>query len=123
VTREILLHQDRSSFCGLARASGVAAEVLRQCGVDMAALIAATEQFTDYAATFASQLSEPPATIERIKRNAHAEARALRHNYTGTEHLLLSILSGDPCRAREILGKFNVDYALACATMWKVLGA
>ena len=105
----------------LIRVSGMAAEVLRRCGVDLAAMMAAIEQCINDPAASGLEPSEQPTIIEGIKRGARAEAQTLRHNFTGTEHLLLSILSGESSHAREILLKFKVDYALAHEKTLKVM--
>lgn len=46
-----------------------------------------------------------PQTAEtnRIVEHAMGEARALRHNYVGTEHLLLGLLDEPQCAAAKVL--------------------
>ncbi|MGH7139458.1 MAG: Clp protease N-terminal domain-containing protein [Pirellulales bacterium] len=122
ITSEYLL------FGLLKEGSGVAAYSLRRLGIDLAALEAALA--TSIAAEAALQPAveakpdrpKPPFSVirslfrwsnkrrlpprsetKRIVEHAMREARALRHNYVGTEHLLLGLLDEPECAAAKVL--------------------
>ena len=53
---------------------------------------------------------------------AQVEARSLRHNYIGTEHLLLGLLSQRDGRAAQILGRLGVEREQVRAGVTEVIG-
>ena len=53
---------------------------------------------------------------------AEAEALALRHNYVGTEHLLLGLLGVDDGVAAKVLTRLGVDLADAKAETEQIIG-
>lgn len=55
--------------------------------------------------------------------SAHEEARALRHAYTGTEHLLLSMLRPECARTAHALGACHVTYARARHRIESMVGS
>ena len=48
-------------------------------------------------------------TVSRLMRPARAIARRFRHEYVGTEHMLLALLEASPNPATELLSKCGVD--------------
>jgi ATP-dependent Clp protease ATP-binding subunit ClpC len=53
---------------------------------------------------------------------AQDEARALRHNYVGTEHLLLALLREDTSRAAQVLDSFDVTHEEVVAQVARIVG-
>jgi ATP-dependent Clp protease ATP-binding subunit ClpC len=53
---------------------------------------------------------------------AQEEARALRHNYIGTEHLLLGLLRGGEGVAAQVLESFDVTLEAARARVGQIVG-
>jgi|SRR5690348_7494781 len=105
----------------LVQERGLAAAALELCGIDITALIAAIDQSIGNPAGSGIESAEDPSIIDDIKRGAADDARALNHNYKGTEHLLLSILNFDASHANRLLSKFNVEYAGAREHICEVL--
>jgi ATP-dependent Clp protease ATP-binding subunit ClpC len=89
----------------VAEGSGVAANVLRNLGVDRGQL-AGEVQRLNYAGR--ADVAEPRMLTPRAKRAiacAVDEARALQHKYLGTEHLLLGLLREQRGTAAQVLLK------------------
>src|SRR5688500_18289252 len=53
---------------------------------------------------------------------AQDEARALRHNYIGTEHLLLGLLRGEEGLAARVLESFDVTLEEVRALVARIVG-
>ena len=85
--------------------SGVASHVLQALGVSVAKLQVEIEKLLLPAANPPSvclgRLPYTPKVKEAIEKGSE-EAKALGHNYVGTEHLLLGLL-GVECTAREVM--------------------
>ena len=87
---------------------GVGAQVLRRIGVDFDAV---------RAQVFAEVEDSSPVTPEpkltpkakRVLELSADEARRMRHNYIGTEHILLALLRQKDGLAAVILGKLGLD--------------
>jgi hypothetical protein len=47
----------------------------------------------------------------KVAMSAHSEARRLRHDYVGTEHLLLAVLSSDCVDVASRLGEIGLEHA------------
>lgn len=45
----------------------------------------------------------PSPEVDQLLQNAKAQAKLLRHDYVGTEHLILGLLSGGTCPALHFL--------------------
>jgi ClpA/ClpB-like protein len=116
VTDELLGH-----FVERARASGTSwTEIGNTLGVSKQA---AQQRFV-----------QPPAPIgrawpkhftERARASlaaAQAEARALGHNYLGTEHLLLGLLSERACLASRVLSRLGVTADVVRARIEAIIG-
>jgi ATP-dependent Clp protease ATP-binding subunit ClpC len=54
---------------------------------------------------------------------AQAEARALKHNYIGTEHLLLGLLREEEGLAARVLGSFGVTIEAVRADVARIIGS
>jgi ATP-dependent Clp protease ATP-binding subunit ClpA len=60
--------------------------------------------------------------VRRVVVLAQVEARSLRHNYIGTEHLLLGLLAQDEGPAVEVLRSFGVERERTRAQVIEILG-
>jgi ATP-dependent Clp protease ATP-binding subunit ClpC len=90
--------------------SGVAANVLKNCGIEIDKLLLEVEKLFMHG-------PEPvpggklPATprAKKVIEYAMEEAYELNHNYVGTEHLLLGLIRVDDGTAAEVLKHFGLD--------------
>jgi ATP-dependent Clp protease ATP-binding subunit ClpC len=90
---------------GIAReGSGVTARIRTDLGIDLAALRRDAEQRV---ATLEARPNSPNVADQIIQRG-HSEANQLRHNYLGTEHLLLGIASCADSSAGELLHRLGL---------------
>jgi ATP-dependent Clp protease ATP-binding subunit ClpA len=87
---------------------GVAASVLRDRGVDLSAVRSEVEKAVAREPGSLQQLPVTPSTPKKAVSYAIEEARALRHSYVGTEHLLLGLLRERDTAAVQILGKLGL---------------
>lgn len=55
-------------------------------------------------------------------RLAGEEARALRHSFVGTEHILLALFLAPEGRAAQVLGSFGVDHAQVRTRVVRMMG-
>ena len=115
---------------------GAGAHVLRKMGVEMEAVrarIVAHSTEDEAAAEFKrdwlgrerpASLPEPKLTskAKRVLELAADEARRLRHNYIGTEHLLLALLREKDGLAARILGELGLELGKARLEVLSYLG-
>jgi hypothetical protein len=97
----------------LREGEGVAARVLQELGVQLSELQGAVEHVIgrgDSAVT--GEVGLTPRA-KRVLELTTQEARRLRHNYIGTEHLLLGLLREDEGVAAGILAGLGVSLPLA----------
>ncbi len=101
---------------------GLALPVLRKLNVDKVAVIAEIEERVPVGNKF-SPGSEIPFTsgAKRVLECAISEARSLRHNYIGTEHLLLGLVREGEGIASQVLRGFGVSLASAKAQVQELL--
>jgi ATP-dependent Clp protease ATP-binding subunit ClpC len=92
-------------FLGLLKESNsTGAAILKDLGVDIDKLLSEVEQLLKSRADKAG-MEKPPQSDRAINiiKNAIEEARALEHNYIGTEHILLGLLrETDGIAAQEL---------------------
>jgi ATP-dependent Clp protease ATP-binding subunit ClpC len=55
-------------------------------------------------------------------RLASEEARALRHSFVGTEHILLALFLAPEGRAAQVLGSFGVSHAQVRTSVVRMMG-
>lgn len=108
---------------GLVRENeGVAAQVLQKMGVSLGKvrqeIEAEVQPGTDPGA------SEPKLTpkAKRVLELAADEARRMRHNYIGTEHLLLALLREKDGLAAQVLRRLGLNLEKARAQVMEYLG-
>ncbi len=68
------------------------------------------------------QLARFDARARRVLALAHEEAHYYRHNYIGTEHMLLGILREGEGIAARVLGSFGVDLPAARGAVSEIVG-
>jgi hypothetical protein len=83
---------------------GVAADVLKDFGVQLHTITAEVDKFVQKGAPFSS-ISRLPQTprAKQVIGYAMEEARNLNHDYVGTEHILLGLLREDEGFAAQVL--------------------
>jgi ATP-dependent Clp protease ATP-binding subunit ClpC len=110
---------------GLAKeVQGVAATVLEHFQVDLKPLRREMEEM----------LKTRPHVecVEKLPQSVHAkeaiqyaieEARAMRHNHVGTEHILLGLMRNSMAVAAQVLADFNLDLAAVREEVGRVVAA
>ena len=94
---------------------GVAVEVLRAMKVNFQNLLSDLARKLPQSGSETRQIGAPPfsASLRKIIIMSGDEARAMRCNYIGTEHLLLAILNDGATAAAALLRSSKVDPARA----------
>ena len=89
---------------------GIAAQVLKNMGVDSDKVIEKIEELTGKgdSSSAASMIYLTPRT-KRVLELSILEARRMGHNYVGTEHLLLGLIREGEGVAAKVLRDLNVD--------------
>jgi ATP-dependent Clp protease ATP-binding subunit ClpC len=92
--------------------NGLAVKILSNLGVDLKELRNNIEASTKVGNGSNSQLSNLPLVkqAEKVLKITYLEAKVLKNNVIGTEHLLLSILKGEDNVATNALNALNVNY-------------
>jgi ATP-dependent Clp protease ATP-binding subunit ClpC len=108
---------------GLVRENeGVAAQVLQKMGVSQSKVRTEIEQEVQPGNDASS--SEPKLTpkAKRVLELAADEARRMRHNYIGTEHLLLALLREKDGLAATVLRRLGLNLEKARSQVMEYLG-
>lgn len=102
---------------------GVGANVLRAMNVNLSAVCKEIDKLVKPGpdAVTLGKLPQTPKTMKVIEY-AIMEARSLRHNYVGTEHLLLGLLREVDGVAAQVLMNMGVDLSKARAGVLATLG-
>lgn len=87
----------------------IAAQVLREAGIDRAAVVEEVEHMPTGTAPATGAMPYAPEAIDVLRRTLQ-EALQLGHNYIGTEHLLLGLFSDDDDGASAILHRLGAGY-------------
>ncbi len=92
--------------------NGLAIRILANLGVDLKELRKKIEASTKVGNGSNNQLSNIPLVkqAEKVLKITYLEAKVLKNNIIGTEHLLLSILKGEDNIATNALNALNVNY-------------
>ncbi len=107
----------------LREGEGIAARSLSALGVELNAARAAVEQTVgrgDRAST--GELGATPR-LKRALKLAEAEARAMKHRYVGTEHLLLGLLREGEGLAGDLLTSLGISLDRARGTVMATLAS
>jgi ATP-dependent Clp protease ATP-binding subunit ClpC len=90
---------------------GLAVKILNNLGIDLKELRSKIESSTKVgSATSGSANSPLVKQAEKVLKITYLEAKVLKNNVIGTEHLLLSILKGEDNIATNALHSLNVNY-------------
>jgi len=91
---------------------GLAVKILSNLGVDLKELRKKIETSTKVGNGSSTQLSNIPLVkqAEKVLKITYLEAKVLKNNVIGTEHLLLSILKGEDNIATNALNALNINY-------------
>ncbi|MGB0887482.1 MAG: ATP-dependent Clp protease ATP-binding subunit [Vicingaceae bacterium] len=91
---------------------GLAIKILTNLGVDLKELRKKIESSTKVGNGTNTQLSNIPLVkqAEKVLKITYLEAKVLKNNIIGTEHLLLSILKGEDNIATNALNTLNINY-------------
>ena len=101
----------------------VAARILRNMGVNFEILRRNIEQAIRRSGSTIILGNLPlSARFTRIIEIAKDEARKLKNNYVGTEHLLLSIFRDGTCSGIDTLIRAGIDYNVIKGEVQKILG-
>lgn len=87
---------------------GVAAKALASLNIDLATVRSRIEQAMGYGNTLGQQVALTPRT-KKVLELAFQAAQQLGHNYVGTEHILLGLLSEGEGVAAQVLVSLGVD--------------
>ena len=92
--------------------NGLAVKILANLGVDLKELRKKIEAATKLGNGSNAQLSNIPLVkqAEKVLKITYLEAKVLKNNIIGTEHLLLSILKGEDNIATNSLNALDIDY-------------
>ena len=103
--------------------NGVAAAVLRNLNVDLRKLYNEVEKFIPSGPDMVTggKLEQTPRT-KKVIEYAIEEARNFKHNYVGTEHLLLGLLREEEGLAAQVLMNIGVKLDEVRAEILKLLG-
>ncbi len=104
--------------------SGVAANVLKNLEVDLRKVRLEVEKLVKSGPDMVTlgRLPQTPRT-KKVIEYAIDEARALHHNYIGTEHLLLGLIREQDGVAAQVLLNLGVTLEEVRATVLELLGA
>ncbi len=91
---------------------GLAVKILVNLGVDLKELRMKIESSTKVGNGSSNMLSNIPLVkqAEKVLKITYLEAKVLKNNIIGTEHLLLSILKGEDNIATNSLNTLNINY-------------
>lgn len=96
---------------GLAKeVEGVAAIVLERFHVDLKPLRREVDEMLKSRPRVENVEKLPQSVhVKEVIQYAIEEARSLRHNYVGTEHILLGMMHNSQAVAAQVLADFNLD--------------
>ena len=102
---------------------GVGAQILQKMGVNLQKV--RSEMEAEVQSSEVAGASEPKLTpkAKRVLEMAADEARRLRHNYIGTEHLLLALLREKDGLAAKVLRKLGLNLEEARTYVLDYLGS
>ncbi len=101
-TEHILLGLEREDNC-------IAAQVLLKLGIDLRVVRLEVENILASGSKATSgRLTQTPR-MKKVIEFSMSEARNLKHDYVGSEHLLLGLLSDRDCVASAVLTRLGVN--------------
>lgn len=101
----------------------VAIKILKNLNIDLAELKKEVERRARQSgATMLLDISPNPDKYQKIIDYSKEEARRLKHNYVGTEHILLALLRDNNNVAGAALSNFSVNYSVIKGEILRILG-
>jgi len=102
---------------------GVAAAVLSQIGLDLDTIRIKVEELVKPGGSTLTIGDVPYTSVaKKVLEYAIEEARAMKHSYVGTEHLLLGLLREDSGMAAKVLSALGVNAEMVRQETLKLLG-
>ncbi len=102
---------------------GVAAAVLSQIGLDLDTIRIKVEELVKPGGSTLTIGDVPYTSVaKKVLEYAIEEARAMKHSYVGTEHLLLGLLREDSGMAAKVLSALGVNAEIVRQETLKLLG-
>ncbi len=102
---------------------GVAAAVLNQIGLDLETIRIKVEEMVKPGGSTLTIGDVPyTAVAKRVLEYSIEEARAMKHSYVGTEHLLLGLLREDTGMAAKVLSSLSINADAVRQETLKLLG-
>lgn len=95
------------------KGEGLAVQTLHNMDVDLDELKAEVERMVEIGKGPSLSVFAPNAEAKRVLETAKEIARDLRHNWIGTEHLLLGLLKEEDTIAAKALKRFGVNFEAA----------
>lgn len=104
--------------------AGLAAAVLRQLGINSDAVRSKIESMSSVSekSVVPGKIPFTPMTKKALEA-AVLRASELKHNYIGTEHLLLGIVDDDATVASQILVSLGIDLEIIRTEIFEMMGA
>jgi len=88
---------------------GIAAKLLSSKGVTLQQVVSSIAELIGTGVPSPVSGNDMTPRTKKILEASFFEARALGHNYVGTEHILLALLKESDCKAVEILERLDCD--------------
>ncbi|MBW7998188.1 MAG: ATP-dependent Clp protease ATP-binding subunit [Candidatus Glassbacteria bacterium] len=102
---------------------GVAAAVLNQIGLDLDTIRIKVEEMVKPGGSTLTIGDVPYTSVaKRVLEFSIEEARAMKHSYVGTEHLLLGLLREDSGMAAKVLSSLGINADIVRQETLKLLG-
>ena len=102
---------------------GVAAAVLSQIGLDLETIRIKVEELVKPGGSTLTIGDVPYTSVaKKVLEYAIEEARAMKHSYVGTEHLLLGLLREDSGMAAKVLSSLGINAEMVRQETLKLLG-
>ena len=101
----------------------VAMKILKNLNIDLTQLKSELEQRSKRQGnTLLIDISANPDRYQKIIDYSKEEARRLKHNYVGTEHILLALLRDNNNVVGTVLAGFSVNYSVIKGEILRILG-
>lgn len=101
----------------------VAIKILKNLNIDLIELKKEIERRTKQGGgTLLIDISPNPDKYQKIIDYSKEEAKRLKHNYVGTEHILLALLRDNNNIAGAALANFSVNYSVIKGEILRILG-
>ena len=102
----------------------VAMKILKNLNINLQELKSAIEHHSKKqgSSNILVDISSSPDRYQKIIDYSKEEARRLKHNYVGTEHILLALLRDNNNVVGTVLSGFNVNYSVIKGEILRILG-